>query len=426
MRDIDGARQSLKKKKTAATVWAVMTAIFGVGAVGYAAFLAMFGATLSSMLPFYMLAPIALCFVVATVMSIAAVSGKKKAGRQLSAIAEEYGATPETLEKRLRDCAAELIKSREIAEKNAKADAELEYAERDLADKKDALADLLHKTAKDATADVESAAREYRRLEELISERERLTSNRDALDRMISAEEQALSHYDEQDLREQISVNIDEVTPKAISEAERMRGFLAEKLRILSNKISGIENTVISLRATAEDPLPISDELCELQARHEKNSRFYDALTLAIESIESASSSMRGNVTPAISRQASELLSKLSGGRYDTLRTTGTLGLSLDKDGYSIKSELLSAGTRDVAYLSLRLALFMRIYEGELPPLVLDESLCQLDEKRAERTITLLGSLAGEGIQTLLFTSHKREGEICERVGAEHRLIPLS
>jgi uncharacterized protein YhaN len=183
---------------------------------------------------------------------------------------------------------------------------------------------------------------------------------------------------------------------------------------------------VISLRATAEDPLPISDELCELQTRHEKNSRFYDALTLAMESIESASSSMRGNVTPAISRQASELLSKLSGGRYDTLRTTGTLGVSLDKDGYSIKSELLSAGTRDVAYLALRLALFMRIYEGELPPLVLDESLCQLDEKRAERTITLLCGLAGEGIQTLLFTSHKREGEMCERVGAEYRMISLS
>jgi uncharacterized protein YhaN len=145
-----------------------------------------------------------------------------------------------------------------------------------------------------------------------------------------------------------------------------------------------------------------------------------------MESIESASSSMRGNVTPAISRQASEILSKLSGGRYDTLRTTGTLGVSLDKDGYSIKSELLSAGTRDVAYLALRLALFMRIYEGELPPLVLDESLCQLDEKRAERTITLLCGLAGEGIQTLLFTSHKREGEMCERVGAEYRMISLS
>jgi phosphopantetheinyl transferase (holo-ACP synthase) len=274
--------------------------------------------------------------------------------------------------------------------------------------------------------DVESAAREYRRLEALIAEREAILSERDALDKMISAEEQALSHYDEQGLREQISVNIDEVTPKAIAEAERTRGFLAEKLRILSNKISGIENTVISLRATAEDPLPISDELCELQTRHEKNSRFYDALTLAMESIESASNAMRGNVTPAISRQASELLSKLSGGRYDTLRTTGTLGVSLDKDGYSIKSELLSAGTRDAAYLALRLALFMRIYEGELPPLVLDESLCQLDEKRAERTITLLCGLAGEGIQTLLFTSHKREGEMCERVGAEYRMISLS
>ena len=363
---------------------------------------------------------------VAPILAIVFAYDKRKCKKQIVAFAAEYGTDAENLEAMLISCEKELERSRQIEANIARATAELEYAERELADKKDALADLLHKTAKDATADVESAAREYRRLEELIAEREAMLSERDALDRMISAEEQALSHYDEQDLREQISVDIEEVTPKAIAEAERMRGFLAEKLRILSNKISGIENTVISLRATAEDPLPISDELCELQARHEKNSQFYDALTLAMESIESASNAMRGNVTPAISRQASELLSKLSDGRYDTLRTTGTLGVSLDKDGYSIKSELLSAGTRDVAYLALRLALFMRIYEGELPPLVLDESLCQLDEKRAEKTIALLGSLAGEGIQTLLFTSHKREEETCERAEVGYNLIALS
>ena len=51
-----------------------------------------------------------------------------------------------------------------------------------------------------------------------------------------------------------------------------------------------------------------------------------------------------------------------------------------------------------MAYLALRLALFMRIYEGELPPLVLDESLCQLDEKRAERAITLLGGLTDASV----------------------------
>lgn len=363
---------------------------------------------------------------VAPILAIGFAYDKRKYKKQIVAFAAEYGTDAENLEAMLISCEKALERSRQIEVNIARATAELEYAERELADKRDALAGLLHKTAKDATPDVESAASEYRRLETLIAEREAMLSERDALERMIAAEEQALSHYDEQSLREQISVNIDEVTPRAIAEAERMRGFLSEKLRILSNKISGIENTVIALRATAEDPLPISDELCELQARHERNSRFYDALTLAMESIESASNAMRGNVTPAISRQASELLAKLSGGRYDTLRTTGTLGVSLDKDGYSIKSELLSAGTRDVAYLSLRLALFMRIYEGELPPLVLDESLCQLDEKRAERSMTLLCGLAGEGIQTLLFTSHKREEEICRRSELGYSLISLS
>jgi uncharacterized protein YhaN len=144
-----------------------------------------------------------------------------------------------------------------------------------------------------------------------------------------------------------------------------------------------------------------------------------------MESIEQASSDLRGSVTPVISQKAGEILAKLSDGKYSVLRTNSTLGFSLDRDGYGIKSESLSAGTKDAAYLALRLALFMRIFDNELPPLVLDESLCQLDEKRAERMLSLLGGLGSEGIQTLLFSSHKREEQICDSVGIKYHSICL-
>ena len=67
----------------------------------------------------------------------------------------------------------------------------------------------------------------------------------------------------------------------------------------------------------------------------------------------------------------------------------------------------------------------MRIFEGELPPLLLDESLCQLDEKRAEKTVALLNGFSEEGIQTLLFTSHKREEQISDKLGLDYNLITL-
>ena len=118
------------------------------------------------------------------------------------------------------------------------------------------------------------------------------------------------------------------------------------------------------------------------------------------------------------------MLSTVFDGRYSGVLTTGTLGISLEKDGYTVKSDWLSGGTRDAAYLALRLSLFMRIYEGSLPPLILDESLCQLDDSRAKRMLALLFGFAQRGVQIFLLTSHKREEEICNLLGFEpHKIV---
>ncbi|MBE6593270.1 MAG: hypothetical protein E7642_04675 [Ruminococcaceae bacterium] len=398
--------------------------IFAVVSVILAIALGVDGAALIALMGLYG----AICFIgipIFLTFSIIFFVGKAKTKKRIKQIAAEYQSTPDGLLQKLSLCQAELVKKREYEQSLARLDVELEYAEREMNDRQRALADVMSKTLSEHDSKIETAAAEFKRLELLIAEKETLCSRADALSRMIDAEREALIHYDEQDLREQISVNIDEVTPKAIAEAERQRSFLAEKLRALNDRISGLENTVVGLRATAEDPLPILDELEELEKRQRSDNEFYDALTLAMESIESAANVMRGSVTPVISKQAGELLDKLTAGKYSVLRTTSALGVSLDLDGYSVKSELLSAGTRDIAYLALRLSLFMRIFESELPPLVLDESLAQLDDNRAERVIALLGGLSAEGIQTLLFTSHKREEQISSGLGLEYNAIIL-
>jgi uncharacterized protein YhaN len=307
----------------------------------------------------------------------------------------------------------------------ARLEAERLETERSFDDKKKALLEIINKTTECADATIDAAALEYKRIESYISERESLSRDAQALLRMIDAEREALSHYDEAELRASISVDPSEITPKMIAEAERERSFFGEKARKLSDMISALEGERIMLRANAEDPLPLGDALVELEEKYKSDREFYDALTLAMESIEQASSVLRGSVTPVISQKAGEILDKLSDGRYSVMRTNSTLGFSLDKDGYGVKSDSLSAGTKDAAYLSLRLSLFMRIFGTELPPLVLDESLCQLDEKRSERMLRLLGGLGDEGIQTLLFSSHKREEQICDAVGIEYHAIKL-
>ena len=88
--------------------------------------------------------------------------------------------------------------------------------------------------------------------------------------------------------------------------------------------------------------------------------------------------------------------------------------------------ELLSGGTRDAAYLCLRIALMMQLFPDELPPLLLDESLCQMDEGRVERVLCLLSELCGKDMQCMLFTCHRREREICLAKELSHSYVSLS
>lgn len=406
----------IEKKVGRFAYFSVLTMVIStVAAVAAAALMAFFGAW----------GAVALAVTAISLsMFFALTKAKKTAKRAFEELVAEYGADASDMSGSLDRFIEAYEIQKEFASRKEKLENELKYAENELESKKKVLRDLLSKTVKDPEPTIETAAVEFKRIEMLLSQFENTERDFYSLRRTVTSEREELSHYDEAGLRAQISAELSGATMVEISEAERTRAFFAEKLRIIGNKISALENDLISRRAGAKDPLPIADELAELSEKYRRDSEFYDALTLAMDSIESASNAMRGNVTPAISRDAAQMLSKVFDGRYSGVLTTGTLGISLEKDGYTVKSDWLSGGTRDAAYLALRLSLFMRIYEGSLPPLILDESLCQLDDSRAKRMLALLFGFAQRGVQIFLLTSHKREEEICNLLGFEpHKIV---
>lgn len=404
-----------KKKscdKLTAVVWAINVALTFVGT------LILIGGQLLGAALFAFLIP-------AIVVTMQNSKKKKALDGEISKIAEEYGTAPADLEEKLSACMKQLSLYRASITLEAKLSAELGEAERALEKSRQMLSELLAKTNPTVEPTCEAAIKEKERLEVFLTGYEELLRDEETLDRIIKAEEYALSEYSEDKLRSEITVNIDEITPLAIAEAEKMRSFLSSKKKALERRVATLNETVIELKTNAEDPMPIADALSELEAKYLKDSDFYDALTLAMESIEQAGQVMRGSVIPAIAEHAGRIMGRISGEKYNTLRTTSNFSLSLDSDGFGIKSDFLSAGTRDAAYLALRIALFMRIYGEDIPPLVLDEALCQFDDKRAERMLAMLQDLVGEGIQCLLFTSHKRESEICEENGFAYESISL-
>ncbi|NLF68029.1 MAG: AAA family ATPase [Candidatus Anammoximicrobium sp.] len=131
---------------------------------------------------------------------------------------------------------------------------------------------------------------------------------------------------------------------------------------------------------------------------------------------------------PETLAEASTYLERFTEGRYtriwtplsaDVLRVDGS-------DGQSMSLDLLSQGTREAVFLSLRLALSAAYARrGAVLPLVLDDVLVNFDARRARSAATVLRDFANAGHQMLMFTCHQHIMQIFEAAGAEIRLLPV-
>lgn len=121
-------------------------------------------------------------------------------------------------------------------------------------------------------------------------------------------------------------------------------------------------------------------------------------------------------------KRASELFSAVTLGRYvglvpdyDAGDEPVLVGVKPPPDDGKVQVEKMSTGTRDQAYLALRLASLEKfVAEGEPLPLLVDDALISFDDRRAEAAIKALGELALK-TQVILFTHHGHMVDIARR-----------
>ena len=148
----------------------------------------------------------------------------------------------------------------------------------------------------------------------------------------------------------------------------------------------------------------LEKEIDELEKKHA-------ALAMAQDAIENAHASMRGNVSPILTRKASELFSMMTEGKYKGLYVDNDLQLSVLEEGSAEYRSIdyLSSGASDAAYLALRITLTEYLYE-ENPVLIFDDAFSRLDDNRLKKVCEMLKSLATK-YQIIILTCHDREGE---------------
>lgn len=159
------------------------------------------------------------------------------------------------------------------------------------------------------------------------------------------------------------------------------------------------------------DPMALKCEHAQLLEQRDALERQYAALALAIETLGRADAELQSRFSPQLAQKAADYMDYLTGGRYDELvlaRDLSAKARSAD-DPTPRDTVYLSAGTADLLYLSVRLALCELTCPTDDPcPLVLDDTLVNFDDARAKRAMALFREIA-QHRQVILFTCHERD-----------------
>lgn len=347
--------------------------------------------------------------------------------RALTAFLESYGMSPSCTEAALGGYFDECIS---LAHKHTLAQDALQDASRLVSERERVMqvvcSDCVQTLSRMGISATDAEPEElYARLDRALTdfsalavEHEKLRREWERLDANLRELRAELSGQNEAELRAHLTVQQAQAAMgEDITRVRGERDYLRRAVSDADARCNEMEKQLVSLQATAEDPGKLSLQLEELDRTLADCKQRHDALVLASEALALASARVRRGVTPRLRSGAGELMGRLTGGRYTDLGISGSMSITVDADGETRPIEAMSGGTVDAAYLSLRLALLEVLYGMDFPPLLLDESLCQLDDARATHFLSMLVEWCADDAQCLLFTCQSREAAYCKQLG---------
>lgn len=191
-----------------------------------------------------------------------------------------------------------------------------------------------------------------------------------------------------------------------IEKQQRTQWELEKKLEHLSN----CENKAKALKRTLAENDRIHDEIV--------------AIDLAHETMADLSSSIRDSFGLFLNKEASQYITGITGGIYDSMSIDENLNVFLNTKAKLVPLENVSSGTMDQVYLALRLAAAKLLQgSGSGFPLIFDDSFTQYDDERLKTALEWLASAYGG--QIIIFTCHRREAQMLRARQVEFQLIEM-
>ncbi|MBR4278907.1 MAG: hypothetical protein IKT34_01905, partial [Clostridia bacterium] len=212
---------------------------------------------------------------------------------------------------------------------------------------------------------------------------------------------------------------------KGATEPERDRAKVDRELAFYSTQFEQLsdlnrkdELSLATLEAKSGDTALLIGKRDSLNARIDELNLKHKAYETAISVIEESADYMKSMVAPRIGERADEYFVAATGGKYKGLEIDTKLSMSFGED-MRRSCEYLSAGTRDSAYLSLRLALADMLFGGCGVPIILDDAFGRIDDMRLRMMSGALGEAAKKH-QIIILAHGDREARALEDTGIKY------
>jgi len=191
------------------------------------------------------------------------------------------------------------------------------------------------------------------------------------------------------------------------AETARLLAECAAEQQRLQNRLGQYQGRMEILGSPQELGLQhkrVADRIARLEET-------YEALTIALDTLSQARSSLQRRFAPRITQRAQEILGALTENRYHSLTMGEDFSLQAGAEQEDVLHDAIwrSDGTVDQLYLSLRLAVAEELTPEA--PLVLDDALVRFDDARMAQALKILRQMA-EKKQVICFTCQNREKNV--------------
>ena len=254
-----------------------------------------------------------------------------------------------------------------------------------------------------------------------------LLEEKNTIELTVKELRQSLADKNEIDIRGQVPP-LKRKALTHINHDEIITSIAAYKNKIveLDRMIYTVESEIMALKANSGDPAEYYSKVKTLETRIEELRQKHKAYFIAYKAIEGASDNLRAGISPRLGEFSTDLMGIMTDKKYGEFDVTDGLKVSYKtEDGESRTVDFLSGGTRDLAYIAVRMALIDMLYT-EKPPVCLDESFAHQDNIRAKSMMKSLSHLGDEGYQSFIFTCRARESALASEMVKKPGIFKLS